>query len=186
MSETTQRFRSRADQFATYVKDAAESADAPTPCDGWAVRDVVMHAIDTERDFLVGLSLDVGDRPDSTDLATAWRTHADTVAELLARDGVAETHYEGYFGPTTIGTTMADFYGWDLVIHGWDVARATGQEWQVSDEDVAWLGATADGWGEALHGEGICGPEIAVATDAPPQDKLLGRLGRDPHWRAQG
>lgn len=185
MTETAQRFRSRANQFASHVDAAAGSANTPTPCEGWVVRDVVMHTIETERDFLVGLGLDVGERPDPTDVATAWRTHADTVTEMLARDGVAETPYDGYLGPTTIGATMADFYGWDLIVHGWDIARATGQEWQVSDEDVDWLGSTADGWGDALRGEGICGPEVPVAPDAPARDRLLARLGRDPHWTSQ-
>ena len=184
MTETAQRFRSRADQFATYVDAASASADTPTPCEEWTVRDVVKHTIETERDFLVGLGLEVGERPDATDIATEWRNHADSVSELLARDGVAETTYDGWFGPTTVGATMADFYGWDLVVHGWDVARATGQEWVVSEEDVAWLGSTADGWGDALRSDGICGPEVAVAPDAPARDKLLARLGRDPHWTA--
>ncbi|KGN34132.1 hypothetical protein N802_12065 [Knoellia sinensis KCTC 19936] len=182
MTDTAQRFRSRATQFASLVDAAASQADTPSPCEGWTVRDVVMHTIDTERDFLATRGLDVGERPDPTDVATAWRTHADTVAATLSSDGVAETEYAGYFGPTTIGETMADFYGWDLVIHGWDVARATGQDWRVSDEDVTWLNASADGWGDALRAQGICGPEVPVPADASPQDKLLGRLGRDPQW----
>lgn len=182
MNETAQRFRSRADQFATLVDGAAEFAEAPTPCEGWVVRDVVSHTIETERDFLVGLGLDLGERPDTTNVAAAWRTHADAVADALAEDGVADTHYDGYFGPTTIGATMADFYGWDLIVHGWDVARASGQEWQVSDDDIAWLGSTADGWGGALRGEGICGPEVPVAPNAPARDRLLARLGRNPQW----
>ena len=79
--------------------------------------------------------------------------------------------------------TMADFYGWDLVVHGSDVARATGQEWSVSDAEAADLHATADGWGPALHSEGVCADAVEVGPDASVTDRLLARLGRDPGWQ---
>jgi uncharacterized protein (TIGR03086 family) len=104
------------------------------------------------------------------------------VAAVLSRDGVAEREYDGYFGRTTIGATMADFYGWDLVVHGSDIARATGQEWSVSDEEAAALHATADGWGDALHSDGVCAEAVPVPEDASASDRLLARLGRDPRW----
>lgn len=103
--------------------------------------------------------------------------------DLLGVESVAEREYDGYFGRTTIGATMADFYGWDLVVHGSDVARATGQQWLISEDEAAALHATADGWGEALYSEGVCAAPVKVAQDASPTDRLLARLGRDPHWR---
>lgn len=147
------------------------------------MRDVVAHVIDTQRDFLTRQDLDPGPGPDLTDPVGAWHRHRAGVAEVLAGEGVADRAYDGYFGPTTIGETMADFYGWDLVVHGGDVARATGQPWSVTDEEAAALHATADGWGEALHSEGICSPAVAVPDDASATERLLGRLGRDPRWR---
>lgn len=50
---------------------------------------------------------------------------------------------------------MPEFYGWDLVIHGRDVARSVGQQWLISDEEADALGVDADGWGDALYSEGI-------------------------------
>ena len=99
------------------------------------------------------------------------------VAAVLARDGVAEREYDGYFGRTTIAATMADFYGWDLVVHGSDIARATGQEWSISDEEAAALHRTADGWGDALYSEGVCAEAVPVPEDASASDRLLARLG---------
>lgn len=183
MTETAQRFTERADVFAAILDSSEQQWDAPTPCDGWTVRDVVAHAIDTERDFLSRQGFGPGVPVDLADPPTAWRTHAAAVAEVLGRDGVAEREYDGYFGRTTIAATMADFYGWDLVIHGSDIARATGQPWSISDEEAAALHATADGWGDALHSEGVCGAAVPVADDASATDRLLGRLGRDPDWR---
>lgn len=183
MNETAQHFAQRAATFAAVLDAADQHWDAPTPCEGWTVRDVVAHAIDTERGFLVRQGFDVGDAPALADPAAAWRVHAATVAGVLAEDGVAEREYDGYFGRTTIAATLADFYGWDLVVHGSDVARATGQDWSVSDEEAAALHATADGWGDALYSEGVCSSAVPVPDDASATDRLLARLGRDPGWR---
>ncbi len=183
MTETAQKFTGRADAFAALLDGARPQWDVLTPCEGWTVRDVVAHVIDTEREFLERQGLGPGPSPDLSDPGEAWRAHAAAVAEVLARDGVAEKEYDGHFGRTTIAATMADFYGWDLVLHGSDVARATGQEWSVTDDEAASLHATADGWGAALYSEGVCGAEIEVSGDASVTDRLLARLGRDPGWR---
>ncbi|QBR91651.1 TIGR03086 family metal-binding protein [Nocardioides euryhalodurans] len=180
--QTAGRFAARAGTFGELLDAVGDRWDAPTPCEGWTVRDVAAHAIEAERDFLLRHDLLATDAPDLSDPAAAWRTHAADVVAALARDGVAEREYDGYFGRTTIAATMADFYGWDLVIHGWDVARATGQSWSISDEEAASLGATASEWGDALYGEGICAPAVTVPDDTPAQDRLLARLGRDPSW----
>lgn len=184
MTDTAQRFIERADALAAILDSSDQQWDAPTPCDGWTVRDVVAHAIDSERDFLTRQGFDPGASPDLADPATAWRDHAKVVAEILGQPGVAEQEYDGHFGRTTIAATMADFYGWDLVIHGSDIARATGQPWSISDSEAASLGATADGWGPALYAEGVCSPAVPVAADASASDRLLARLGRDPEWQA--
>lgn len=178
-----QLFTDRADRFTTILEGAERAWDAPTPCEGWAVRDVVAHVIDTQREFLTRQGLEAGPVPDPADPLGAWRAHRARATDALVADGVAGRAYDGYFGPTTIGETMADFYGWDLVVHGGDVARATGQPWSVTDEEAEALLLTADGWGDALYGEGICAPTVDVPDGASATDRLLGRLGRDPHWQ---
>lgn len=183
MTEIAQTFTERADAFAAILDAADQHWDAPTPCEGWAVRDVVGHVIETERDFLARHELSPGPAPDLADPGAAWRSHAATVVRVLDRDGVAEREYDGYFGRTTIGATMADFYGWDLVIHGSDIARATGQAWSISEAEAESMHAAADSWGDALYSEGVCSPALPVPDDAPATDRLLGRLGRDPAWQ---
>lgn len=182
MTTSAETFTGRADAFATILDGVGDHWNAGTPCDDWTVRDIVVHAIETERDFLERQDLSPGPAPDLDDLRGAWRLHAAAVAGVLARDGVAERGYDGYFGRTTIAATMADFYGWDLVVHGSDIARATGQQWSLSDEEAAALHATADRWGDALYSEGVCAEAVSVSDDASPSDRLLARLGRDPHW----
>ena len=80
-----------------------------------------------ERDFLGQQGFDLGAAPDLADPARDWEEHAEQVVDIVDRDGVAAREYDGFFGPTTLGATMADFYGWDLLIHGSDLARASGR-----------------------------------------------------------
>ena len=179
-------FQQRADRFTRVVEAVDASTgrwDVPSPCEGWSARDVVGHVLETQRDFLERQGLAAGPEPDLTDPAAAWRAQRAHVTTVLAADGVAAREYDGYFGPTTIADTIADFYGWDLAVLGSDVARATGQEWSVSDAEAADLHATADGWGPALHSEGVCADAVEVGPDASVTDRLLARLGRDPSWQ---
>jgi len=143
---------------------------------------VAARAIDTERDFLTRHDLPVADSPGLDDPPAAWRAHVATVTSAFADPQVPSREFDGYFGRTTLGATLDDFYGWDLVIHGWDVARATGQDWSLSDEEARAMHATADGWGDALYSEGVCAPPVPVPDSAPASERLLGRLGRDPQW----
>lgn len=178
-----QTFVDRAARFSSILAAAGDAWDAQTPCAGWNVRDVVAHVIDTQRDFLAGQGLDTGPVAELADPAAAWDAHRDRVVAVLGQDRAAEREYDGYFGRTTIGATMAHFYGWDLVVHGSDVARATGQQWSISDDEAQELHATADGWGQALYSDGICAAPVEVAQDASTTARLLARLGRDPHWQ---
>ncbi len=181
-SATAQAFAERAERFIQILEATCGRWDDLSPCEGWTVRDVVAHVIDSERDFLARHDLLDTPAPSMDDPAEAFRAHAADVVGVLGRDGTADRAYDGYFGRTTFGATMSEFYGWDLVIHGWDVARATGKDWSISDEEARMLGAEADGWGDALYSEGICSAPVAVAEGASAQDRLLGRLGRDPGW----
>ncbi len=181
-----QTFSERADRFSQILDRVGDRWDAPTPCPDWSVTDVVEHVLSTQRDFLSRHDLDPGPPSAGVDLVRRWRTHADAVVALLGEDGVAEREYDGYFGRTTLGETMVDFYGWDMVIHGSDVARATGQDWRLSDAEAEDLARTADGWGDALYSDGVCAPAVAVPDYATASDRLLARLGRDPAWTAAG
>lgn len=178
---SAQRFADLADRFGATVDAASGRWEAPTPCPGWTVRDVVSHVISSERDFLAGQGVDVGAAPGLDDPAAAWSQHAAVVVAALT-DALAGTPYDGYFGPTTVGATVVEFYGWDLAVHGWDVAVATGGSWGVGEEEAVALERASRAWGEALWSEGICAPPLAVADDAPASERLLARLGRDPGW----
>ncbi|MEV4895536.1 TIGR03086 family protein, partial [Nonomuraea sp. NPDC055795] len=79
-------------------------------------------------------------------------------------------------------------------LHGWDLAKATGQDATIDAEDVrlSWESVselppelieqfrTPGAFGPGVE---VFGPEVKVGPDASPQDRLLGMIGRDPNWQ---
>lgn len=166
--------------FAT-AADALAPADwdRPSPCEGWTARDVVAHVIDTQRDFLAGHGVALADRPSLDDPAAAWRTHSADVGAALADPAVAGRAFDGHFGPTTVGDTLLRFYGFDMIAHRWDVTAATGRAHTFTDDELDAMATAADGFGDALYGEGVC-VRIDIPAGADRQTRLLARLGRGP------
>ncbi len=70
----------------------------------------------------------------------------------------------------------------DLVVHGWDLARATGQPYEPASETVAALHDFMDEMGPMGRQMGAFGPEVPVDAERTELDRLLGRTGRDPAW----
>jgi uncharacterized protein (TIGR03086 family) len=73
----------------------------------------------------------------------------------------------------------------ELVVHGWDVAKASGQPYEVdAAEELEAIrqvvGPIAEGPAEERGG--LFGPPVAVPDDAPELDRLVGLTGRDPAW----
>lgn len=158
---------------------SADDWDAPSPCEGWVARDVVAHLVDAQRSFLADRGLDLGPGPDlGADPAAGWRTHADQVAALVADPAVAEVPFEGHFGPTTVGETLAAFYVFDMVAHRWDIAHAANRNERFSDAELDVMEAAIPGWGPALYMDGVCRSGVEAPTDADRQTRLLATLGR--------
>jgi uncharacterized protein (TIGR03086 family) len=180
--DTATHYSTLAERMATVVEAAdPDRWDDPSPCDDWTATDVVDHVVSTQRDFLSRHGLDPGPAPDvASDPPKAWRTHAERVRQLLAQPGVAAQRFDGFFGPSTIGETIAQFYGFDMVVHRWDVARALGIDTSFTPDELEQIGTSIDGFGEHLYADGVCGPPVAVEASAPRQDRLLARMGRDP------
>ena len=71
----------------------------------------------------------------------------------------------------------------ELVIHGWDLARATGQEYAPDEGALRMAHGFLAAAEDKERGEGIFGPVVPVREDAPLLDRALGLSGRDPSWR---
>ncbi len=155
----------------------ADRWSAPSPCEGWSAADVVAHVVDTQRELLTTHGCDIGPEPAPGDPAAAFRVHAAAVTALLT-DELVGLAYAGFFGPTTVGATLEQFYVWDMVVHRWDVARATGGDEALTPAELDRTEAGADSFGEALHMDGICAPALPVDPGADRQGRVLARLGR--------
>lgn len=165
------------------VLDAVDAGvwDRPSPCDGWSARDVVGHLIETQRSFLVDRGvLDAATSAPETgsDPAEAWHAHVRMVRPIVSDPDAMATEYDGYFGPTTVGDSLGQFYVFDMIVHRWDVATATGVDTSFDDDELDGIETGAASWGDALYMEGICAPAVEVAPDADRTERVLAMLGR--------
>lgn len=109
------------------------------------------------------------------ELADAWR-------EPAAWQGTAEA------GGVTMPAEVAGLVALDeVVLHGWDLAVATGQRFECDPESTAavleFTSASARPENAAMRA-GLFGPVVEVPDDAPPLDRALGLAGRQPAWSA--
>jgi hypothetical protein len=65
----------------------------------------------------------------------------------------------------------------DLVVHGWDLARATGQDEQLDPAEVRRVLEATAGMGALIRGGGAFGPPVEVPEDADEQTRMLAHLG---------
>lgn len=179
MNQTDVAYRAALHPLSAVVQAVPGSAwDRPSPCADWTAREVIAHIIDTQRDLLTGHGHDLGPAPDLSNPGAALQHHAEQMLRLVNRDDVVDVTYDGFVGPTTVGATLVQFYVWDMLVHRWDVARATDGDEALSAEELDRIEAGADSFGEALHMDGICGPAVPTPPDADRQVQILGRLGR--------
>jgi hypothetical protein len=133
--------------------------------------------LDTQRDFIGKRGADLGDPPDGAPTAR-WAAHVDRVRELVADERFVTEEYDGYFGRTSVADTLANFYGFDMVVHRWDLGRAVGTAVTWTEEEMTVLEANLDALGDNLYAQGVCKPLLEFSADAPRQERLLARLGR--------
>ncbi|MFF8904460.1 TIGR03086 family metal-binding protein [Streptomyces olivaceoviridis] len=169
-----------------------EQLTAATPCPDHAVRNLLGHLLMLSVAFRDAARKDLGPTTDThpdaalPDLGPGWREELPKALDALAdawRDPAAwtgDTRVGGVDLPGAVaGAVVAD----ELVIHGWDLARATGQDYAPDpaalDSALTFLRAAAD---DPDRGDGPFGPVVPVPADAPPLDRAVGLSGRDPGW----
>jgi uncharacterized protein (TIGR03086 family) len=142
---------------------------------------VLNHLLDSHRDLPghAGHPL-VFEKSVDDDPHAAWVEARDAMQALLDDPERAGSEYDGMFGRTSVEKTVDKFLGLDLLVHGWDIARATGQDEKLPEEEVTRVYQDALSLGDSLRMGGVCGPAVDVPPDASEQDKLLATLGRRP------
>jgi uncharacterized protein (TIGR03086 family) len=118
-----------------------------------------------------------------TDPAAAWAVVRDAIQRALA-DPVIATRVEDCGPPGRLSFEAAIDMTCtpDVLIHTWDLARATGLDERLDPDEVrrqlAGIEALAPGVEQAMRGSGHYGPRVAVADDADEQTRLLAFMGR--------
>jgi uncharacterized protein (TIGR03086 family) len=167
----------RASEWTLGKVDGAQGQlDSATPCDEWDVRGLLNHMLETQR-YFVGRARNQDLSPPSPDPAEVlgedpvadFEAARSETLDAFAEDGVIERT-----GPS-LGIALSD-----QLLHGWDLAQASGQDATMPD-------GLAQAAYDIIHGrftdeqrKGVFGPEIAVPADASAQDRLLAYTGRDP------
>jgi len=83
-------------------------------------------------------------------------------------------------GGLSLESTVDGFLCFDLVVHRWDIARATGGDERMNSAEVRRIRAEAEGFGDMIRSTAVCGPEVPAPAGANEQDRLLSFLGRRP------
>jgi uncharacterized protein (TIGR03086 family) len=168
-------------------------ADDPTPCTEYTVRQLVNHLLVWGPTLAgAGGKQDVRPPAEGTDLTAGDWTAA--LAESVDAIVKAWDDPAAWEGSTRMGSEMempADLVGGmiagELVVHGWDLARAAGRDLDVDVDIAEYLEVELAKTAELGRQMGFFGPEVAVPADAPALHRVLALTGRDPQWhRAPG
>lgn len=158
-----------------------------TPCPRWDVRKLLNHLIGGAALIAAadaGETVDYSNPPDFTseDHAGEFDRNTKAAIEIFRAPGAMERTFELPWGQTP-GNAALGLLLSDMVVHGWDLARATGQEFRVDDDIAeAIYGMTTsmmEPRGGFPRGDNFA-PPVDVADDAPAKDRMLAYLGRDP------
>jgi uncharacterized protein (TIGR03086 family) len=187
--EAVQRACASTDRFVAGIPP--ESLTAPTPCAPWTVRDLLNHLVGTLvlGEALLGdhppaVAMRPGDLPASDllgdDALAAYRAHVPPLLAAATPESIGRVHATP-LGDMP-GTVLAGFTALDVLVHGWDVARSTGQPAEL---DAA-LAEQALGFARQTISDEMgtraprIGPEVPVAPGASATDRLVAFLGRVP------
>ncbi len=182
MSEISERYRRLSDAFAGKVAAVGDDQwSNPTPCADWTVRDLVAHVVGTQGLFLGFVGQDTGDIPSvDDDPLGAWNAARAVVQANLDDPERATAEFDGFLGRTNFETAVDKFGCIDLIVHGWDLARAAGLDERIDPDDVARVQRAADGYGEAMRSPQVFGPAVEPPEGADDQARMLAFLGRTP------
>ena len=169
----------------------------PTPCPGYALGDLLQHVRGLAEAFTLAARKEQpagGSKPppqgDASLLPDDWRGETAAWLDRLVdawRDPAAwegTTWIAGFEAPSSaVGITAAN----ELVAHGWDVARASGQQLVLDDASLApskeFVAMMSGPGSDQARGDAF-GPALPVPTDASVLDEVIAGNGRDPAWSA--
>jgi uncharacterized protein (TIGR03086 family) len=163
---------------------------AQTPCAEYDVRKLLNHLL------FWGPSLEGAARKElvpppaeaesELDLTAGWAEALETQLERTATAWSAPSAWDGVThmgGPTELPSDLVGgMVVTELLVHGWDLARATGQHPDWDGKLVEYVHQEVVHTAAQGREMGVYGPEVTVPPSASTLDRVLGLTGRDPAW----
>jgi uncharacterized protein (TIGR03086 family) len=172
------------------VPDTAGTLDAPTPCPDWDLRTLLNHTILW------------------TSYSAERRAHGESVSEdLMNKDFTADPGFRddyarqigqaakawqepgawagdiGVMGDATPAADVGAMLIMEMALHGWDVAKATGQEYALDEAAAEAVRTTVEVQAELFRKYQGFADAIDIPDDATTFDRALRLSGRDPDWK---
>ena len=170
-----------------------EQLHEPTPCTELDVGQLRAHILGWLTTFAAGFADPGGQAP--LDRLDGYTVPADAAAEVRSASAAMAAALRGgaagrplRLGDSAMPGDMAlSMILWEYQVHGWDLARATGQPWSPPDKAAEESLEFAPGMlTPDYQGDGKAfAPRVPVSASAPALDRLLGLSGRDPGWPAR-
>jgi uncharacterized protein (TIGR03086 family) len=171
------RYQAAAEGFTARLDAVADDQwDSPTPCTDWDVRQLVDHVIDIQRQIPEGLGVAAGDGADAQERWDATRAAA---VEALRQPGVLDRTMPGRGGEVPLEMALLPRLS-DLILHSWDLARATGGDEQIDADSAAVVLDFLRPNDEILRSTGTFGPKVVPPPGADAGVQLLCFSGRTP------
>ena len=180
------------DDLATVLASTSDfQLDGPTPCPDFTVRAERAHVLGWLAFFAAAANDPEGqtERPDPdsvdepSDASAAAASLRASAEDLTGAPSLRSDEKMKVKGGEMPGDQAARLILWEYVVHGWDLAVATGQRWDPPAEASETSLEFAHGMLVPEYRGKDFGPEVEVPADATALDQLLGFSGRDPRWR---
>ncbi|MFC8080105.1 TIGR03086 family metal-binding protein [Streptomyces sp. NPDC057307] len=169
---------------------------APTPCPDYTVRELLAHLVGLTVAFrdagkkALGPTTDTPPTEGLPRLEDGWRAALPTQLDGLVEVWRSPDAWQGFTraGGVDLPAQVAGIVALnELVVHGWDLARSTGQAYEIDraslEATLAFLEPAAASAEAGDAPEGLFGPPVHVPADAPLLDRVVGLSGRRPDWR---
>jgi len=174
-----------------------EDLTAPTPCPEWTVGDLLDHLMRLSWAFAQAAkkltdapgTASPPPQPSAANLPAHWRSRMPVLLEELAtawKEPSAWTGTAQAGGVTMPAAELGVVAMNELVMHSWDLAQATGQEFaadpRILEALIEFLGR-----GPEQGTPGLFGPRVEMDDDEPTLlERALCLAGRDPSWQRTG